>query len=86
MAELTKEENEIYLAGVARLRMAQKAEAEGKGMKKREIQRLDYGALLKYKEEVGARKYPARGCISWRQTGACDPVRRGRGRGCLGLH
>ena len=41
MAELTKEENEIYLAGVARLRMAQKAEAEGKGMKKREKLRGD---------------------------------------------
>ena len=29
MSELTKEENEIYLAGLARLRMAQKAKAEG---------------------------------------------------------
>lgn len=55
------------------VRMTDGVVKDTKGMKKREIQRLDYGALLKYKEEVGARKYPARGCISWRQTGACDP-------------
>eukprot|EP01051_Picozoa_sp_SAG22_P033531 SAG22_NODE_14727_length_366_cov_1.910112_1_plen_122_part_11 len=43
------------------VRMAEGEVRDTKGMKKREIGRLDYGAQLKYKYEVGEPTFPNRG-------------------------
>lgn len=61
------------LVEILGVRMLEGELRDTKGMKKREIGRLDYGAQLKYKEEVGMPQFPSRGCVSWRQTANCDP-------------
>lgn len=43
------------------VRMVDGEPRETKGMKKRELNKLDYGAQLKYKYEVGTAKFPNRG-------------------------
>lgn len=49
------------LVEILGVRMLEGELRDTKGMKKREIGRLDYGAQLKYKEEVGMPQFPSRG-------------------------
>jgi hypothetical protein len=60
------------LIGAVAVRMEEGKIQDIKGLKKRAIQRLDYGASIKYRAMSGEPDFPDRECVSWRQTGGCD--------------
>jgi hypothetical protein len=45
---------------------------ETKGLKRRELQKLDYSVAMRYRKTSGAPQFPHRTCVGWRQTGGCD--------------
>ena len=62
------------IVSASAVRMDNDEVVDTKGLKKRQIQRLNYGAVIKYRAESGTPAHPGRGCVGWRQTGGCEPT------------
>jgi|EP01046_Picozoa_sp_COSAG06_P060976 hypothetical protein len=110
VVELDQDLPRSTIIAASAVRMEDAKVVETKGLKKRQIQRLNYGAVIKFRSEAGDPAHPDRGarlssrrtpralhaalyaahaapagprsegcaavpagCVSWRQTGSCDP-------------
>ena len=63
--ELEQTITRAQLIGAAAVRMDEGEVQDIKGLKKRAIQRLDYGASIKYRAETGPPEFPERDCVMY---------------------